>query len=303
MSSITAAPIRRFQPGDESALRNIMERSITAGEQPGSTRHDIESVLGGAEVNPSRVFVADAGNRVVGFVSQDFSLLVVHPDARRRGHGTRLLAAALADARESGESRLSLASFGRREPEAFLARRGFAYAHSLWLLSLPPDRAVPARALPPEFVLRHLRHDDHIGCYVALITTSFADHPTPVLLDEALVRHVHAQPDFDPTTIAVVTPSDAPDDLIAFCRTSLFRDDTAVTGDIGLLGVLPEWRSRGLGRELLRWGVQRLRDGGATRLTLTVEARNERALRLYERHGFERVQEWPQWTKTIEREP
>lgn len=299
MSPTGTAAIRRFQPGDGAAIREIMERSLATGEQPGSTHHQIVTMLGGLEVDPSRFFVADDDGRVVGFVGRRFNLLVVHPAERRRGHGTRLLEAALADVRQAGETELSLASFGRPEPEAFLTRHGFAYAHSLWLLSLPPDQAVPTPEVPADLILRQLRRDENIGSYVALINTSFADHPTPLAVDEALVRHVHAQPDFDPTTTAVVTPRDEPERPIAFCRTGLIRENAVLIGDIHLLGVLPAWRGRGLGRELLRWGIHRLRDGGATTLILTIEARNERALRLYERHGFERVQEWPQWTKPV----
>ena len=51
----------------------------------------------------------------------------------------------------------------------------------------------------------------------------------------------------------------------------------------------PEARGRGLGRELLRWGVHRLRSVSELPVTLSVNGRNERALRLYEREGFRRT--------------
>ncbi|MDP9359139.1 MAG: GNAT family N-acetyltransferase [Chloroflexota bacterium] len=54
-----------------------------------------------------------------------------------------------------------------------------------------------------------------------------------------------------------------------------------------------------MGRELLRWGVERVRGQGAAAVELSVEARNERALGLYERTGFERVEEWPRWSKSV----
>ncbi len=280
-----------------------MELSLAAGEQPGTTRHDIDSMLRSLEVDSQRAFVADEGGRVVGFVAQNLSLVVVHPDERRRGHGTRLVETALADAHQAGETVLGLASFGRAAAEDFLARRGFAYAHSLWLLALPPDQVVPAPSTRSDAILREYRRNEDVAAYVSLVNASFADHPTPLTVDEALVRHVHAQPDFDPTTIAVVTPRGEPERLVGFCRTVLLDEEGERHGDIHLIGVAPAWRGRGLGRDLLRWGVHRLREGGATKLTLTVEARNERALGLYERHGFERVQEWPQWTKAVEGAP
>ncbi len=66
-------------------------------------------------------------------------------------------------------------------------------------------------------------------------------------------------------------------------------------GEVGLIGVLPAWRGRGLGREALRWGVNELRGRGAGRIVLAVEAANERATRLYRSHGFEPMIEWPHW--------
>lgn len=52
------------------------------------------------------------------------------------------------------------------------------------------------------------------------------------------------------------------------------------------LGVLPEFEGRGLGRQLLASAEVRARTAGAGRITLTVDAENERAMRLYERAGF-----------------
>jgi ribosomal protein S18 acetylase RimI-like enzyme len=50
---------------------------------------------------------------------------------------------------------------------------------------------------------------------------------------------------------------------------------------------------------LLKWGVQRLRTLDVDDVTLHVEAKNERALGLYERAGFVRGQEWPRWSRPL----
>lgn len=52
------------------------------------------------------------------------------------------------------------------------------------------------------------------------------------------------------------------------------------------LGVLPQFEGRGLGRQLLEHAEDRAREGGFRKTTLTVDADNERAMRLYERAGF-----------------
>ncbi len=66
-------------------------------------------------------------------------------------------------------------------------------------------------------------------------------------------------------------------------------------GEIAVVGLLPEWRGRGLGRQLLRWGVGYLRAAGFGEIELSVEARNARALELYRQEGFEATVEWPHW--------
>ena len=69
------------------------------------------------------------------------------------------------------------------------------------------------------------------------------------------------------------------------------------------IGVLPGHRGRGLGRELLRWGVLHLRARGAGPVQLAVEALNDRALDLYRRHGFRASVEWPHWGLAVPDDP
>ncbi len=52
------------------------------------------------------------------------------------------------------------------------------------------------------------------------------------------------------------------------------------------LAVLPEWRSKGVGRALLRAAEHRARQRGCCKLTLEVQDSNDPALRLYESFGF-----------------
>jgi GNAT superfamily N-acetyltransferase len=60
-------------------------------------------------------------------------------------------------------------------------------------------------------------------------------------------------------------------------------------GHITQLCVTPNAKGMGLGYELMRRSVEELRRAGAKRITLTVTAANEEALRLYARSGFAEV--------------
>jgi RimJ/RimL family protein N-acetyltransferase len=66
-----------------------------------------------------------------------------------------------------------------------------------------------------------------------------------------------------------------------------FFPSRAHRGTLGM-GLLPEWRGRGLGRRLLEATLAEARRSGFKRIELDVYADNERAIALYEKAGFVR---------------
>jgi ribosomal protein S18 acetylase RimI-like enzyme len=67
-------------------------------------------------------------------------------------------------------------------------------------------------------------------------------------------------------------------------------------GEVKHVGVRREARGRGLGRELVRWGIAACRERGVVDVYLSVEGANANALGLYESLGFRQDVEWPHWT-------
>jgi GNAT superfamily N-acetyltransferase len=110
--------VRPARPGDEADIARIQVAAWVAalGERLGPRRHsafDAEAIKSGwrdAITKPPtpghRVFVATQDGAVVGFAAvsppQDLIALEVAPDRRRRGHGSRLLAASADHIREHG---------------------------------------------------------------------------------------------------------------------------------------------------------------------------------------------------------
>lgn len=74
--------------------------------------------------------------------------------------------------------------------------------------------------------------------------------------------------------------------LVGFYEEPHFMWSAGRVGHIDSLYVLPELRSRGVGRLLMQAAYSEMRQAGATTVTLEVVATNDEARRLYERDGF-----------------
>lgn len=297
--AMTALPAgtRPFQPGDAPSVLAGTLAAHDRGELPGLSRHLVEESVARLTAEPWLAVVAEVGSEVAGWVAPLHHELVVAPAWRRRGVGRRLVDAGRVLAAHLDLPELRLWVPRAPQAEAFAEAVGLRYRSSLWQLELDPDASCGAPAFPAGVRVRPFVPGADEPAFVALVNDTFRDHPSPLEVDVEAVRRVNAAPDFDPSTILLVEPADAPDRLIGFCRVGRYRDDDAVmTGEVRLLGVRSEARRRGLGRALVRWGVDDLRHRGVDRIVLSVEGQNESALGIYETEGFRRRVEWRHWT-------
>lgn len=302
---MTETATRAFRPDDAAAVRAIMAASLATDGIPGFTADDIERAMIRVLPDPDGTVVAVEDGVVVGYCTPHHDDLTVLPAARRHGHGRRLVAAAREIVRTRGQRDLQL-YVPQHLPAsvAFAASVGLVYRSSLWMFVLPAGHGVAAPRFSADLVTRtwDVARDVDIEGWTAFLHEAFQGHPTPMTWTPAVIRGVHAAPDFDPSGILIVAPAAVPDVPVAFIRIELFERDRPAgerIGDVGLVGVIPAWRRRGLGRELLRWGVTTLRERGAGRIELSVEAANERATALYRAHGFEPTIEWPHWVARV----
>jgi mycothiol synthase len=292
-----SSAIRTFQPEDEAAIRRIMTDSLAVDRLPGFRESEFPRSLSRIAADPGRTAVATDGGRVVGYCTPLLDDLRVHPDARRRGHGRRLVAAAREIQRARGRDLILYVPTHLPGSVAFAGSVGLRYHSSQWQFILPAGTEVPTPTFGSDVVACVIdpRDIEDLDRWVTFLLASFEGHPSPMSWTADGLRRLHASPGFDGSGVLVVAPADAVDDYIAFARVESYIEDGAAAGEIGLLGVVPAWRRRGLGRELLRWGVTELRGRGVGQIELTVEAANDGATRLYRDHGFEPTVEWPHW--------
>jgi len=292
-----AHAVRRFRPTDLDAVRAVMDASLLVDAMPGHTDADVDRAVARLRVDPDGTAVALAGDEVVGYCTPRLDDLTVHPGHRRNGHGRRLVDEARHIAAERGFARLQL--HGPQHlaaTRAFIDALGFRYHSSLWRFELGPEVPVPAPVFPDDVVVRGLDLESDVEAFVELLNDTFVDHPTPLSWTVDAVRFYHTLPSFDPSGILLVAPAAAADRLVAFARVELGPPvGGRPVGDIRLIGVRRAWRGRGLGRELLRWGIAHQRDRGAGVVELSVEALNETATRIYRAAGFVPTIEWPHY--------
>jgi len=292
--------VRPATGADLPAIAALGHAAIDRGDYPDATHGDVERNLVALAGEPAAAFVALEGKAVVGYVAPRANDLYVAGANRRRGHATALVEAALPYVRDVlGYPYLLLyVPPGETPGRSFAEARGFAYRASLYWMERPADEPCPPPELPAGFVTRSWdAARDDVGAYVDLLNRSFADHPTPVSWTAAVIRAVHEGPEFDPADVLLVEPAGEPGRPVAFAVAVSHPADDPPYGEVKLIGVLPAWRGRGLGRALLRWGVRHLKGRGVPTIALAVSAANVHALRLYEAHGFRRAVEWPQWSR------
>ncbi len=297
-----AHTVRPATPADLPTIGTLGHAAVDLREFPDASHGDVERNLLHLAVEPGSAFVATDKGIVVGYVAPRLNDLYVAGAHRRRGHATALVDASGPYVRDVlGHPYLLLYvppgdTPGRRFAEA----RGFAYRATLSWMERSATDPCPEPELPAGVVGRTWTPGrDAIAPFVELLNASFADHPTPVTWTEAIVRGRNAAPDFDPTDIFLVASADDPDRAIAFGRAVAYPAEERPYGEVKLIGVLPAWRGRGLGRALLRWGVRHLQGRGLPTIALAVSTGNEHALRLYEAHGFRQVAEWPEWSRDV----
>lgn len=144
---------------------------------------------------------------------------------------------------------------------------------------LPAEPAV----LPEGYTLRGFRLGADESEWLALNQHVFSHHPEAGSIDSADLALRMAQPWFDPAGLLILSHDE---EEAGYCWTKLH--DGSV-GEIYMIGLVPEYRGRGLAKPLTRAGLEHLARAGSESAILFAEAANGAAVGLYEAMGFEVV--------------
>lgn len=324
-----------LSPAHHDAVRDLLD-AVTAhdGISPldeaarlalvgGTAQHLLSPVDFGNGTDHAGRAAAEAADEgaLAGYVSvlEDGTVQgMVHPEHRRRGHGTALLRAALALRPDAG-----VWAHGALEASmAFLSAAGLHETRRLLTLHRPLDAAHPVPTVPAP-TLEGLRLDTFdverdADRWLEVNAHAFADHPEQGALTRSDLDQRMAEPWFDPEDLLVARVDD---ELVGFVWVkqeapvgTADADDSSDNGagrdsrdngagrdnpasrdsqnvvpqdaEIYVVATAPSVQGRGVAGYLLATALERLHEAGVPGVELYVEADNTPALRLYEAWGF-----------------
>jgi ribosomal protein S18 acetylase RimI-like enzyme len=244
----------------------------------------------GADARTS-VLVTD-GDTLVGLAAvpddpEPEASLMVHPDYRRRGVGTWLIAEIRAELNRRGlPSCLIVADQASPSARAFLAALGIPHTFSEYRLELEPEAIDRSRPRHDALTLRQASPDD-AETLIRVLAAAF-DEPDDHARGNVTGTYAETDRHFYLAELDGVP--------IGAIRVGEWGGN----GDVTAFGVVPEQQGKGYGRQILLHAVDILLPRNLPRILIEVAVDNRNALDLYESCGFRIAQEYGYYTLTAE---
>jgi mycothiol synthase len=209
--------------------------------------------------------------------------LVVHPRRRRRGIGSAMARAALAE----GGPATRIWAHGDLEPARAMAKSlGFEAVREL-LQMRRPLADLPSVRTPEGVRIDTYRGPDDDAEILRVNNAAFAWHPEQGGWTEADIAERRDEPWFEPEGLFLAFDEQS-GELLGFHWTKVHNDGL---GEVYVVGVDPAAQGRGIGATLTLIGLHHLADrlsgNSQAAVMLYVEADNSAAVNTYRRLGFE----------------
>lgn len=225
----------------------------------------------------------------------------VHPAYRGRGFGTQLTHWGIERAKRfiplvPENARVVLQSFSAQEAgQALFTNEGFTKTRESWFMRIDLDHEPQAPQLPDGFRWVTMADEATVEDIARVHQHTFRDHRGS--MDEPLEdtvkrwqKSIHGNEHFDPTLYAIIKEGDSDVGIVTVHTQS---EDDPNKGIVYLLGVIPEYRRRGFGKQLLNFAFSELYKRGKTSCELSVDAASiTGATRLYEKVGMRVVKRY-----------
>jgi mycothiol synthase len=161
---------------------------------------------------------------------------------------------------------------------------GFTIWRYSWILSKDTGD-ITASGFPEGFELRTFRDgvDEDVWC--GIINESFANMLGHTTMRPEKIEEWRKEPSYIPGGMKLLWHGEKPVATAAMIKET---DNGEESIFIEAVGVLNDYQGRGLGRNILRAGVEFAKDFGVKKAMLSVNAENEKAVQLYLNEGFKK---------------
>ncbi|WP_123026068.1 mycothiol synthase [Mycolicibacterium stellerae] len=272
---------------DQHAIRAL----IAAAKEADGVAPVGDQVLRALPHDRTRHFLALDGDSIVGYLDvapatdegPAMAELVVDPHARRRGIGSAMARAALAD----GGDGTRIWAHGDLEAARATAKSVGLEAVRELLQMRRPLTQLPPVSIPPGVRVDTYRGAEDDAELLRVNNAAFAWHPEQGGWTDADIAERRAEAWFDPGGLFMAFDEET-GQLLGFHWTKVHNERL---GEVYVVGVDPAAQGRGIGATLTLIGLHHLADrlSGDSRpvVMLYVEADNSAAVNTYRRLGFE----------------
>lgn len=245
-------------------------------------------------IDLARMWVIASGGRVwwamLPITSPGRTALLFTPSRRPEGLDAGPLIDAVCDDLAARGTHLAqvLLDPGDDPGRRLYAAHDFREMAELLYLQAPAPRSIAAVEPPPSLWWQNYSAQTHAAFAKAILESYQQSLDCPGLnglrhVDDVIAGH-KASGEFDPRFWFLLSERDLPLGVLLLGRVP--RTDAA---ELVYLGLAPAARHRGLGDLMMRHALWAVREMGLSRLTLAVDSQNAPALRLYYRHGLQRI--------------
>jgi mycothiol synthase len=290
--------IRNYRPDD---FDNYVQLHTEADKLDRSGRaiskQRLAEDLGHPSFHPQNdVFVAEHGGSIIGYAAVFLEAAIkrailecmIHPLHRKKGIATELIGHAIRHAEAADSKVVQVCVPQVNLPARNLASRlGFQFIRYFHELKLALNHIRLPDFEPSGYIIRSLGRDE-AGKLTHIQNRAFADSWgfNPNTPDEIAYRINLSS--CSPENIMMAYLKNKP---IGYCWTRIMNEENPAAGgrkgEIHMLGVDPDYRKKGIGRNVLLAGLADLKSKGVTIVELTADGEDPVALDLYKSVGFE----------------
>ena len=289
-------PVRNFTPDRMPALLDFVESTSTWGDNGRDLgRRTFEETLSQPGLNPqANCVLLENGDGLQGYcllfpeiaIGRTVLQLKLAPNLAGTSSEKELLLSGLEMANSLAPRVIHLCLYHPSPTENLLKGAGFSLVRSYWDMLWRHD-SLAATALPDGFSVRSFQPGD-AALLAEVQNSAFAASWGFCPNTAEQIEYRTSMANTSPQGILFLNHGEQ---TAGYCWTCLVPVQGSLRGVIGMIGVVPDYRGKGVSRAILTAGMEHLRSLDVADIALEVDSTNTPGVRLYTSVGLEKVGE------------